>query len=113
MKNIETQENPTAEKIKHTTDVKIVCEAPRHLTRYGGGYNWGTDEYWDYIEKELRRWVKDFHEFIRDHRSQDPVHLDVEREIITACSVCKEEWDTDTDENGEFCANCGARVKSE
>jgi len=41
----------------------------------------------------LQRWAKDFHEFIRDHRSQDPVNLSVIPEYEDRCSFCGLEWE--------------------
>uniref|UniRef100_A0A6M3JCH9 Uncharacterized protein n=1 Tax=viral metagenome TaxID=1070528 RepID=A0A6M3JCH9_9ZZZZ len=60
--------------------------------------------------KSLTRAVKDFEAFLRDHRSQDMVILDVQRKYADICSQCKEPWEEDSDEEGKFCAGCGARL---
>jgi len=69
--------------------VEITCDPPRT-------YHWQTPT----IEKEAEYyedWIKDFHSFIRDHRSQDPVALNVERVYKDICEFCKSEWEEDTD----------------
>jgi hypothetical protein len=50
------------------------------------------------LAKYYEAWVRDFHAFIRDHRSQDPVNLNVEREYKDLCTHCGYEWEID--ENG-------------
>ncbi len=76
-------------KKKVLVDVKISCDPPRYVGTYCN-----TQE--DYA-KELESWVKEFHAFIRDHRSQDPVYLNVEREYQDQCSFCNREWETEED----------------
>lgn len=74
-------------KKKVLIDLEIVCDPPRH-TRY----------YWYAIEqqeKEMEKWVNDFHEFIRDHRSQDPVNLKIQRVYQDQCEYCHREWEGD------------------
>jgi hypothetical protein len=63
--------------------------------------------------KELERAVKDFEEFLRDHRSQDMVTLFVDRVYADVCSECDEEWELDTHpETGKpICAWCGVEIK--
>jgi len=73
------------------SDVKIECDPPRvpfYIKRNG------QEAISDYYES----WIKDFNEFIRDHRSQDPVSLFVEREYQDICSYCGSDWNED--ENG-------------
>ncbi|MFA5379311.1 MAG: hypothetical protein WC455_26380 [Dehalococcoidia bacterium] len=70
-------------------DVKITCDPPRC---------WRHCPTMEELAKFYEEWVRDFHSFIRDHRSQDPVTLDVEREYKDLCSFCGFEWDVD--ENG-------------
>lgn len=53
--------------------------------------------------KALENWARDFHEFIRDHRSQDPVYLNVKRVYQYQCSHCGYEWEEDAD--GPLCCN--------
>lgn len=66
-------------------DVKIECDPPR--------------SYWhrtpEQLAKYLQGWVDDFHEFMRDHRSQDPVSLHIEKIYQDQCSFCGSEWELD------------------
>ena len=60
--------------------------------------------------KDLERAVKDFHEFLRDHRSQDMVSLNVERKYKDLCSNCgKDEFDYEVGKT--TCAWCGAIIE--
>ena len=80
-------------KTRTLIDVKITCDAPSYITR------WHQP-----IEQQVRDiegWVKEFHDFIRDHRSQDPVNLNIERVYQYQCSFCNSEWEED--ENGPVC----------
>lgn len=63
--------------------------------------------------KHLEKTVKEFVDFLRDHRSQDMIELTVIRNKKDLCSACRNEWETDTDENGTFCVHCGATVEAE
>ena len=74
-------------KKKVLTDIKITCDEPSYT---GIWYRSIEDR-----ARALEAWVKDFHDFIRDHRSQDPVHLYVEREYKDQCSFCGYEWEVD------------------
>jgi len=56
------------------------------------------------LAKYYEQWVKEFHEFIRDHCSQDPVSLSVERIYEDQCSFCGYKWENAVDENG--CPGC-------
>lgn len=51
--------------------------------------------------KELDSWAHEFEEFVRDHRSQDPVRLNVIREQEEQCSLCGSKWEEDAD--GPLC----------
>ncbi len=67
-------------------DVKITCDNPvRHY------YFQSMEQY----AKSIESWVNDFHDFIRDHRSQDPVSLNVEREYLDVCEFCESTWEVD------------------
>lgn len=84
--------------VKRLVDVRIEAEPP-----YG----------WYYRPPDLAKqaarleeWVAAFHDFIRDHRSQDPVSLRVERVHETQCSGCGSVWETDSG----FCASCESPV---
>lgn len=93
-----------AHKINVMTDVKIEVDMP-HIPYYCRGNMKKTEDY-------LKGWVKEFHEFIRDHRSQDPVSLNVERVMEDVCSDCNHGWDTYEEEGKTFCSWCGEEVES-
>ena len=76
-------------KQKVLIDVKIICDPPRAY--------WYTGRTMEHLAREYEDWVKDFHAFIRDHRSQDPVTLNVEREYQDQCSFCHSFWEEDED----------------
>jgi hypothetical protein len=64
--------------------------------------------------KRLERAVKEFAEFLRDHRSQDLISLDVQRIYKDVCSNCNEpEIGFNSEINGYDCANCGAIIEGE
>ena len=105
----------TCRKVKRTQDVRVVCDPPHWLYECRRE-QYGSEEYWSAIAKQLEEWVKEFHEFIRDHRSQDPVQLNVERKQIEACSACGEQWevgryDEEEDDGRTHCFCCGAVVE--
>ncbi len=96
------------EKIRRMVDVKIECDPPRY-SGYGGRSMEALHDYYT-------SWVKDFHAFIRDHRSQDPVELSVEAINEDQCSACGCKWETsapDEHYDYEYCAGCGAQVTVE
>jgi len=76
-------------------EITIVCEPP-NVPFYIR--NKGQEAIVEYYES----WVKEFEEFMRDHRSQDPISLSVERHTIDVCSFCGLEWDVD-DVGFPFC----------
>ena len=91
----------TATRVRVMTDVRIEAKPPEWFIRY-----WISPEK---RAKELSVWVKEFHEFIRDHRSQDPVRLNVVPVYETQCSACHQELVEKVNEHGQpMCANCGA-----
>ncbi len=89
------------------TDVQLVAEPPDHLFRYRSNL---TPEKKQQI---LQEWVSEFHSFIRDHRSADPVNLSVEQTRKDLCSACESEWETYDDEGKMCCAHCGAKVEAD
>lgn len=108
-----------AQKVSRVVDVRIECESPYHLTQWVGK-QYGTPEYWETVADRMKDWVKDFHDFMRDHRSQDSVRLNVVADKRDQCSLCGATWETvPGDENNEserglvFCASCGTEVKEE
>lgn len=62
---------------------------------------------------ELEAAVKEFHAFIRDHRSMDHVRLHVERKYEDKCAVCRDRWEPVFDAGVEVCSHCGAEVEPE
>ena len=109
-------------KYNKTTGVTITVDPPRHLSShlYGrlkdgawGRLLYGTPEWFSAYEEKLDEWAKEFQEFIRDHRSQDPVCMNVEREEAECCSACHEEYEAMIDEDGhEACAYCGEKLEA-
>ena len=98
------------------TDVKVTAEFPWVRAP------WHIDDpvkRMEGLELALRKAVKDFEDFLRDHRSQDLIRLDVERVITDICSACGSEWepylitekDNDPDVGKTCCAHCGALVE--
>lgn len=83
-------------KRKVLVDVSISCDPPEIYRRW--------DRSLEYVAKEYEAWVKEFHDFIRDHRSQDPVTLTVEREYEDQCSFCGSKWETD-EHGAPLCCN--------
>jgi len=99
------KEDPViATKKRVLVDVNITCEPP-HYCRYGR-------RTMEDVARGYEEWVKDFEDFIRDHRSQDPVNLHVEREYEDHCSSCNSLWEPEQD-HGDYgdgkkhCAACG------
>lgn len=80
-------------KTKVLVDVTVSCDPPIGIGRW-------TRTLEDRA-KALESWAREFEEFIRDHRSQDPVSLSVERHFQTQCSHCGYEWEED--ETGPLC----------
>lgn len=83
-------------------DVKIVCETPELFV---WRINKTEEEYQKARARALERWISDFTDFIRDHRSQDPIRLDAERVYEDKCSFCGAEWTEDfkSPHNGGCC----------
>ena len=81
-------------KVSRLTDVIVTCEPPTTWRR----------ETLEERERRLQWWVKDFDDFIRDHRSQDPVRLKVERVHTDVCEFCGDEWET-TDDGCPVCCH--------
>lgn len=74
-------------------DLRVTCDAP-HVGRYCRTLEQKASAFED--------WARDFHEFIRDHRSQDPITLDVERVYEDQCEHCGYAWELD----GAGCPVC-------
>lgn len=102
----DTTEKQKAKKKRICIDVKVEADLSGMLWRR---YYEDKDEQM----RDLNRAVKDFHDFLRDHRSQDMVSLSTEREYQDVCSVCGENWEVwPNEETGVVeCANCGAEIE--
>ena len=98
----ETAEVKLAEKKHVLVDAHVRVE----FTRY-----WNHYETPEKKAERLEESVKDFHDFIRDHRHQDITDLDVVREYEDQCSACDAVWETYEDDDGVYCATCGTGAK--
>jgi hypothetical protein len=101
-------------KIKKATMLKDVL-VDAHVEADLSGMLWGSRSRYSKnpleLAKDLERACKEFHDFLRDHRSQDMVQLSVEKTIRNLCSACKDEWKTYKEDGKKFCANCGAEIE--
>lgn len=91
-------------------DVTVEAEFP-----WATSYTWGNPLA---QARALERAVKEFEEFLRDHRSQDVVTLSIQRVYQDLCSACGREFEEMEDYKDEgsgktFCAWCGAQVTEE
>lgn len=77
------------------TDVRVSADLSKAV------YYWRDKEHY---ARQIEDAVKEFQSFIRDHRSMDYVHLDVEKEYQDQCSHCGSEWETDFD-SAPVCCN--------
>lgn len=85
------------------SEVTISCDPPEW---FGWRY-YPSHEAKERYAQHCEGWVKEFHAFIRDHRSQDPVNLSVERKYEDQCSFCGRVWEEDAE--GPVC--CSAAQK--
>lgn len=69
---------------KITTEARVVVEF--------GGMWWNQQDIENYI-RQLNRRIKEFEEFLRDHRSQDDASFTVERVYAFKCKHCGYVWD--------------------
>ena len=83
-------------KKKVLIEARVNCDPPNHIFRW----NRTVEDQ----AKAIERWIKEFDEFIRDHRSQDPVNLSVERIYQDQCSHCGCEWE-ETEEGCPVCCD--------
>lgn len=101
----------TASKVRVMTDCHIRIE-PRGINVYRFQV---TPErtYAMVLSEKYEEWAKDFHSFLRDHRSQDVQSIDVVPEYQDQCSACGAEWEPmgpDEDCTNTTCSNCGAYI---
>lgn len=65
-------------------------------------------------EQEITRLngrIKDFEDFLRDHRSQDSVGFSVVYDTGQVCSACNKPWEVYRDGDNTCCAWCGEAVE--
>lgn len=82
-------------KQKVLVSVQVTCDPPWTI----GRWSLSLEEKAQHLES----WCREFEAFIRDHRSQDPVGMSVERVYQEQCSYCDREWELDAD--GPTCCN--------
>jgi hypothetical protein len=87
--------------ITRLVSLRIVVDPPRPSY-------WGQTE--EQRVRELEAWARELEAFVRDHRSQDPISVTVERETETVCDQCHREWETYTEDGVTCCAGCGVQV---
>ena len=66
------------------------------------------------VAESLENWAKELSEFVRDHRSQDSIGLEVVRDVQEVCSLCGRPWEPvgpDDESPDTVCAWCGAKVE--
>jgi len=83
-------------------DIQIIAEPPSYLNRY----NRTLED----RAKAYESWAQELQDFVRDHRSQDPVQLSVERITARVCSGCERDWETMEEDGVTCCAWCGEEV---
>ena len=93
----------TVEPVVRLSEIRVVAEPPDYVTR--GCRNL------EQAAATLEAWARELQEFVRDHRSQDPVRVYVERETMKVCSHCRHEWETYDEDGKTLCAGCGREVK--
>ena len=90
-------------KEKRLIDSQVVATFPSVKRMY---WNWWEKKEIPKVTAEkqyaadLKSAVSEFHDFLRDHRSQDLVSLDVDEKYQDVCSFCGAEWETSLDEAG-------------
>lgn len=85
-------------KVKVLNEIKVIADISRALS-----YSRDMEHY----AKQAESLVREFNDFVRDHRSMDWAHLNVEREYEEQCSHCHGVLDTYA--NGEP-ACCDAAI---
>ncbi len=92
---------------KELTDVHIVCTPPASLTKW----------VWDWERKAslMEDWAKEMVDFVRDHRSRDPMDLEVVRtyRYFWKCPECGLEHEVPAGQPPESfdCQNCDSHYK--
>ena len=90
-------------KVRVLTDIRAVLEFPglfRYMEHVTG----------EYKARRLEEAARDLESFIRDHRSQDPVSITIERVYEDQCSGCHNTCECYNEGEKEYCAHCGKEV---
>lgn len=66
--------------------------------------------YEEVMADKLEDACEEFVSFLRDHRSQDVIQLDVVRDYATCCSACKRELEICEEDGIKYCASCGTEL---
>jgi len=90
------------------TKKRVLVDAYVRIDLYVPDFYWSRGP--EHYAKALENAVREFEEFLRDHRHQDANSLQVVREYEDVCSVCGKVWEPVTDEEGMFCASCGTPI---
>lgn len=99
-------ETPTTTiKRKVLTGVHIECEPPSSVGQWCSSI--------ERKAQELESWARDVKDFIRDHRSMDPIDLAVVREYSDLCAQCENEWEPVEEDGTTYCAHCGIALAAE
>lgn len=83
-------------KVKVLTDVRVEVDPPSF-------YRWRGNPR-EQNAKELEGWAREFESFVRDHRSQDPISLNIVRDYEDQCSHCGYGWEVDSEGCPECCS---------
>lgn len=100
----------TTTKATRLCKVLVDCHVEADLS---GCIRWVPHDNVEQRARALEAACTDLIDFIQDHRSRDPLSLEVVREYKDLCSMCKREWETYTEDGASYCANCGADIEEE
>ena len=64
---------------------------------------YGTEEYWNKLQKSYQKEIDKFNEFIRDHRSRDSYAIYTETTSVSVCNFCGYEWPEGFDGTVDCC----------
>jgi hypothetical protein len=84
-------------------DLKLTIEPNAHVTRWV--IPRPGERLLEAEGRALKEWARELEEFVRDHRSQDAVTIDVVRVEQDVCDACGAEWEEDGATGEPFCCN--------